>query len=66
MACCDIQSGQARMYKCHDLEVEEENRADTVKSRVLTRLVQKHMMAFSDCLRMGFLILMYFDLLTKI
>ena len=47
MACCDIQSGQARMYKCHDLEVEEENRADTVKSRILTRLVQKHMMTFS-------------------
>ena len=27
------------MYKCHDLEVKEENRADTVKSHILTRLV---------------------------
>ena len=37
----------------------------TVKSRFLTRLVQKHMQAFSDCLWRGFLILMYCDFLTK-
>ena len=34
----------------------------TVKSQVLTRLVQKHMQAFSDCLLMTFLTLIYCDL----
>ena len=37
----------------------------TVKSRVLTRLVVKHMQAFSDCLWRGFAVLMYCDLLAK-
>ena len=37
----------------------------TVKSRVLTCLVQKHMQVFSDCLLRGFWILMHCDLLTK-
>ena len=37
----------------------------TVKSRVLTRLVVKHMQAFSDCLWRGFAVLIYCDLLAK-
>ena len=40
-------------------------RTFNVKSRVLTCLVYKHMQAFSDCLRGGFLVVMYCDLLTK-
>ena len=45
------------MYQAH---------AFTLELRVLTRLVLKHLQAFSDCLQRGFLMLMYCDLLKRV